>query len=196
MSQNGPSTDKNNKMTKVNLITALSKNRNYLIIFGILLVIAGSAAILFPLISGISVIVIIGVALVISGIVQLIQAFGYEKWSGLLLALFSSIIWLVAGGILLARPMESVAVFTIFLATIFIAEGMLKLILALQMRALKNWIWFLFDAVIALFLGFFLWVQFPFSALWAIGVLSGLNILSSGIATLAIALTIDRTTEK
>lgn len=196
MSQNDPSTDKNNKMTKVNLITALSKNRNYLIIFGILLVIAGSAAILFPLISSISIIIIIGVALVISGIVQIIQAFGYEKWSGLLLALFSSIIWLVAGGVLLARPMESVAVFTIFLAIIFIAEGMLKLILALQMRALKNWTWVLFDAVIALFLGFFLWIQFPFSALWSIGVLSGLNILSSGIATLAIALTIDSMTEK
>jgi len=176
-------------MARVDLITTISKNRNCLIIFGILLIIAGSAAILFPLISSISVIILIGVALVVSGIVQFVQAFRYHKWSGLLLALFASIIWLVAGGVLLARPMQSVGIFTIFLATIFIAEGMLKFILALQMRALKNWQWVLFDGLIALILGISLWIQFPFSALWAIGVLSGLNILSSGIATLAIAIT-------
>ena len=63
----------------------------------------------------------------------------------------------------------------------------MKFILALQMRALRNWTWVLFDGLIAFILGVFLWAQFPFSALWAIGVLSGANILSTGIATLAIA---------
>ncbi|HPF46755.1 MAG: DUF308 domain-containing protein [Alphaproteobacteria bacterium] len=169
------------------LMITISKNRNWLFFFGLMLFVLGAAAILFPLISSISIIIIIGLVLLFSGIIQFIQAFGYHKWSGLLLALFSSIIWAVAGIILLVRPIESVAVFTIILATIFIAEGILKFILALQMRAMKNWTWVLFDGLIAFILGVFLWSQFPFSALWAIGILSGANILSTGIATLAIA---------
>jgi len=169
------------------LILAISKKRSWLITFGILLIIAGIAAIIFPLISSISVILIIGFILVVSGVVQFAQAFGYHKWDDLILAFFASIVWVVAGMLLLTRPAESVAVLTLFLAVAFIAEGILKSILAFKMNAFKGWGWFLFDGGMAIILGALLWIQFPFSAMWAIGVLTGINILSSGIATLVIA---------
>ena len=48
------------------------------------------------------------------------------------------------------------------------------------MRPLPGWGWLLFDGILSTVLGFMLWIQFPSSALWALGILAGISILISG----------------
>ena len=57
---------------------------------------------------------------------------------------------------------------------------MLKTIYAFQMRPLAGWGWLLFDGNLSVVIGMMLWVQFPSSALWALGILAGISILISG----------------
>ena len=57
---------------------------------------------------------------------------------------------------------------------------MLKTIYAFRMRPLAGWGWLLFDGILSLVIGMMLWVQFPSSALWALGILAGISILISG----------------
>ncbi|MEH6832769.1 MAG: DUF308 domain-containing protein [Sulfitobacter sp.] len=158
----------------------IRRNRGTMFSVGIAMIFAGGAAILFPLIGTLSVVWIVGVALIVASIAQSVAAFSYPKWSGIVLGLLVAALWLVAGLFLLLRPLEGVFALTVVVAAVFLIEGVLKTILSFQIRPLAGWGWLLFDGLFTVVLGGMLWWQLPLSALWALGTLAGISIMLSG----------------
>lgn len=154
--------------------------RGWTVAMGVIMILTGLGAIIFPLISSIGVTISVAILLVIAGIAQIIQAFRYPKWSKLLLGFLIGILWLATGIALAARPLEGIYILTIFVAAAFIAEGILKAVFAARIRPASGWGWLLFDAAAAVAVGLLLWWQFPFSSLWALGLLAGINIMIAG----------------
>lgn len=156
------------------------RNRGTMITFGIAMILAGAAAILFPLISSLSVVWIVAVTLIVASIAQSVGAFSYPKSSGVILGQLVAALWLIAGLFLLLRPFEGVFALTVVVAAVFVVEGLLKAILSFQIRPVAGWGWLLFDGLITVVLGAMLWWQLPLSALWALGTLTGISIMFSG----------------
>ena len=160
--------------------STMRRSRNLLIALGIVMVVAGTAAIVFPYFSTLGVTVCVGVMLIVAGIAQGIGAFSQPKWTGAVLGLIVAALWLFAGGYLLARPLEGVFILTVVMATVFLVEGALKAIFSFQIRPETGWGWVLFDAIASVVLGVLLWWQLPSSAIWALGVLAGIRIMIAG----------------
>ena len=158
----------------------IRRNRRSMVALGIAMILAGVAAILFPLVSTLSVVWIVGVTLIVASIAQSVGAFSYPKWSGIILGLLVAALWLMAGLFLLLRPLEGVFALTVVVAAVFLIEGVLKTFLSFQIRSLAGWGWLLFDGLITVVLGGMLWWQLPLSALWALGTLAGISIMLSG----------------
>lgn len=173
----------------------ISSSRGWMIATGIIMILAGTGAIVFPLITSFGVAICVAILLAIAGFVQIIHAFSYPSWGKILLALLVGILWLLAGIVLLARPMEGVFVLTIFVAAAFLAEGILKTIFAFKIRPVTGWGWMLFNGIAAATVGILLWWQLPFSALWALGLLAGINILISGWTLVMLASAIGKSKE-
>ena len=173
----------------------ISSSRGWMIATGIIMILAGTGAIVFPLITSFGVAICVAILLAIAGFVQIIHAFSYPSWGKILLALLVGILWLFAGIVLLARPMEGVLVLTIFVAAAFLAEGILKTIFAFKIRPATGWGWMLFNGIAAATVGILLWWQLPSSALWALGLLAGINILISGWTLVMLASAIGKSTE-
>jgi len=57
---------------------------------------------------------------------------------------------------------------------------------AVQIRPVSGWGWMLANGVITLLLGWMLWKQWPLSGAWAVGVLFGVQLISTGASLLAI----------
>ena len=160
--------------------SAFARSRSWMVALGIVTIIMGSAAILFPLFGSIAVAIVIGFTFVIAGIAQIIAAFSYPKWGVRILTFIVGVLCLVAGVFLLANPVEGIFALTIVVAAIFLVEGILKTIYAFRMRPLTGWGWLLFDGILSVVIGLMIRVQFPSSALWALGILAGISILISG----------------
>lgn len=163
-----------------------SRSRAWLTAFGIVMVLAGLGAIAFPLTSSLGVEICVGIMFVIVGIAQSLIAFRSPKWFDLILGLIG-LAWLLAGIFLLMKPMEGIAILTIVVTASLLFEGLLKVFFAFLMRSIVGWGWILFDGLLALILGVLLWIQFPTSALWALGTLAGINILFSGLTLIMLA---------
>jgi uncharacterized membrane protein HdeD (DUF308 family) len=71
---------------------------------------------------------------------------------------------------------------TLVLAIFLLFEGVLELILYFRIRRIRHAGWILFDGLITLLLGFFIWVQWPSSSVWVIGTLVGISLIFSGIS--------------
>ena len=174
-------------VNKNSMASSIAKGRNWLIAMGVILIIVGTLAIIFPFVTSLSVAIIIGISLVFAGVAQAFQSFSYPKWSGLLLALFVGILWAVAGIYMLARPLEAVFVLTILLAAAFVVEGIAKIVFSFRLKPIAGWGWMLFNGIMATAVGLLLWLQLPLSATWALGLLVGLNIALSGWSIIMIA---------
>lgn len=171
---------------------AVSEHRTWFIILGIVLILLGIGAIVFPLMTTIAVKIMIGWLFLIGGIVQIVHAFSTQKWSSFFLNLLVGALYLFAGGWLAFFPFTGIITLTIFLAAMFIVQGILEFGMAFRMRPQSGWVWMLVSGIIALLLGILIFAGLPGTAVWAIGLLVGINLLSSGFAYLFLGMSAGR----
>jgi uncharacterized membrane protein HdeD (DUF308 family) len=166
----------------------IADNWGWFLALGILLIIAGVAAITFPLLSTIATKIALGWIFLIAGALIVVHAFSIRQWQGFLLSLLIGVLYLVAGGWLAFTPFAGVVALTILLAALFLAEGVLEVIMGLRVRPHEGWGWLLLSGLIAIAVGVLIAAELPSSAAWAIGLLTGINLLSSGVSFAALAL--------
>lgn len=164
-----------------------------IIALGVVMIIAGVAAIISPYVSSLGVSVCVGVMLIVAGIAQAVSSFRYSGWGRVLLGLLVAVLWAFGGGYLLARPLEGMFVMTVVVAAGFIASGIVKTVASFGMRPLGGWGWLLFDGIMSVALGVLLWLKLPVAALWALGLLAGINIMFSGLTLVMVPIAISRT---
>ena len=161
-------------------------NALWLVALGVLTVIAGILAIASPLLSGLIVVVLIGVALAIGGVARTIAAFSAGSFGQGALAFIGGILTFGAGLILGARPGIGLATLTLMLGAYLLIDGISSAVLAFHVRPVSGWGSILFSAVMAVILGFLLLREWPLSGMWAIGTLLGVNLLVSGFSLISV----------
>jgi uncharacterized membrane protein HdeD (DUF308 family) len=129
----------------------------------------------------------LGWLILFDGFVQLGHAFrskgvGHIVWKVLVAAFY-----LFAGIYLLVRPARGVLGLTLALGILFVAEGITALITYLWTPGRRSG-WLLADGLIALVLGFLIWVHWPSRSFWVLGTFAGIAILMNGITRLMMAL--------
>jgi uncharacterized membrane protein HdeD (DUF308 family) len=163
---------------------ALKRAGGWTIGLGILLLVLGIAAILFPLASSLAAVVWIGWLLLIGGVVLLIHALHRREEGGFWLKLLWAVVYLVAGLLLLANPVSAIFTLTIVLAVLWVVEGITAIVLAFRLKPARPWGWVLFDGILTLLLGLLVWVGWPGNAPWLLGLFLGLSLLSTGVSLL------------
>jgi uncharacterized membrane protein HdeD (DUF308 family) len=166
----------------------IADNWGWFLTLGIIFVLAGIAAIAFPLLSTIAAKIALGWIFMVSGVVLLIHSFSTREWGGFLLGLLLGVLYVVAGGWLAFFPFTGIVTLTILLAALFLAEGVLEVMMGVRVRPHEGWGWMVASGLVAIAAGVLIAMDLPSSATWAIGLLVGLNLLSSGISFIVLAL--------
>ena len=166
----------------------IQKNWGWFLALGIVFVLAGLAAIAFPLLSTIAAKVALGWIFLAGGVLMILHAFSASGWRGFLLGLLIGILYVVAGGWLAFFPFTGIITLTILLAALFLAEGVLEVIMAFRVRPHEGWFWLLLSGLVAAAVGVMIAMGLPSSATWAIGLLTGINLLMTGASFIALAL--------
>jgi uncharacterized membrane protein HdeD (DUF308 family) len=166
----------------------IADNWGWFLALGIVLVIAGAVAILFPLLSTIAAKIMLGWIFLVSGVLLVIHAFSIKQWRGFLWGLLVGALYVVAGAWLAFLPFTGIITLTILLAALFLAEGVLEVAMALRVRPHEGWFWLLLSGLVAIAVGVLIAYELPSSAAWAIGLLAGVNLLSTGLSFVLLAL--------
>jgi uncharacterized membrane protein HdeD (DUF308 family) len=162
---------------------------NWLLLAGILLAILGLAAILSPSIAGEAVVYVIGGFLVLTGAIQLMAGWRSDSVTGKLSQMVQGAIGIVAGIAVLAHPFYGLAALSLVLAVFFLMDGIWKIVNSFSYRPAAGWLAVLASGLIAVALAWMIWRQWPVSGLWAVGILVGVDLLSTGLALITLALT-------
>jgi uncharacterized membrane protein HdeD (DUF308 family) len=172
------------------LATSLSAHWKLFLIEGIVLVILGLAAIMLPLIATIAIAIVVGWVFLFSGVVGLLATFRMRSAPGFWWSLFSGILGVVAGIVLLRWPLQGVFSLTLVLTLFLALEGIVSIMYALEhKRELSGrWALMLLSGVVDLILAGMIYAGLPGTAAWAVGLLVGINMVFGGSAVIAMAL--------
>lgn len=158
------------------------------LILGIVLLLGGMAAIAFPFLSTVAAKLALGWIFLFAGVMTVVHAFSAGNWRGFLWNLLIGILYAVAGAYLVLFPLAGILTLTMLVAVLFLADGILEIIMAYRLRPHSGWGWVLASGVAALIAGFLIASQFPSSATWVIGVLVGIKMIMTGWSYIALAL--------
>jgi uncharacterized membrane protein HdeD (DUF308 family) len=160
------------------------------LIEGILLTVLGLAAIILPPLASLAVTIFLGWMFLISGIAGLALTFWARGLPGFWWSLLSAVLAIGAGIILLAEPVQGTATLTIVVGVYFLAEGVATILYALEHRRelSQRWSWLLVSGLVDIVIAGLIISGWPASALWAIGLLVGINLLFGGATLIGMAL--------
>ncbi|PDT87524.1 hypothetical protein CO669_25530 [Bradyrhizobium sp. Y36] len=157
---------------------------------GILLAVLGIAALILPPLASLAIAIFLGWMFLVSGIGGLIVTYWARSTPGFWWSLISAALAVLAGLLLLARPMQAVLTLTIVLGAYFLAEGVATIMYALEHRRelSSRWSWLLISGLVDIAISFMVITGLPSSAEWAIGILVGINLLFGGASLIGMAL--------
>jgi uncharacterized membrane protein HdeD (DUF308 family) len=161
----------------------------WVLVAGLVEIVLGLIAILWPAVASVSVAILLGILLLISGGVALVGAFAARGWH-----FFGRLLWSFVSGLgglyLLVFPDEGLVGLTALLVIVMFLTGSAFVALALFGGGNRGVL--LAVGAIDIIVGAFVWAELPSSASWAIGLLVGFHLLARGIETMTFGLSLRR----
>lgn len=161
----------------------------FLLIQGVFMIALGALAVSLPHIATIAFEISVGWLFLLVGGVKTFAALKSRYAPGYWWSMATTLLAIVFGLVLIAQPVEGIVTLTIAVIIIFIVEGVAAILIALEYRRhVGNWGWHIFSGVVNLALAYFLWKGLPATADWAIGVLIGINLITTGFSLTMLSL--------
>jgi uncharacterized membrane protein HdeD (DUF308 family) len=146
---------------------------------GLVLVILGAIALFLVPAATLATVLVLGWLLVISGIIECVHAFQMRRWGGVFLHLVGGILGVVVGLLVVMHPVAGALAWTLLFASFFTVVGIFRIVAAARLK-FPFWGWAVFDGAVTTLLGLILWVSWPWSGLWFLGVALGVSLILRG----------------
>jgi uncharacterized membrane protein HdeD (DUF308 family) len=158
---------------------------------GVIMVILGAAAFAAPTLAAIAVDIFVGWLFLTSGVVGLVALLSVRGVPALIWTLISAVLSVVVGALLIWRPVQGAFSLTLVLTTFFIVEGIFHIVASVTYRSVMpgSWNWMVASGVANLALAAVIIAGWPLSAGLFLGLLVGVNLITSGLALIMAAIT-------
>jgi len=160
---------------------------NFLFFEGIIFVVLGILALTLPWIFTIGFTLVLGWLLIIAGVVTGIRMVQRYQKSGFWSSLIMTALLVGLGIAMILWPTTATEVLTIILSIFFFLEGVTKIFFAIRLRTVGNVRWVALAGIVSVAIAAIIWVGWPQTAHWFIGLLIGINLLFFGFAQIAFA---------
>ncbi len=157
---------------------------------GVVMVILGILAVAWPAVATLAVDIYVGWLFLISGTVGLVAMFSARDVPAFFWTLLTAALAMAVGVLLIWKPAEGAESLTIVLTAFFIAEGVFQIAGSFAYRDAMpgSWGWMFVSGISDLALAGLLVLYWPVSAAWALGLLVGVNLITSGVAIVVTAI--------
>jgi uncharacterized membrane protein HdeD (DUF308 family) len=160
--------------------------RGWLIFGGVVSLLVGFFAIGAPGLFSVVLTQFLGALLLVLGVAGVFQALFGKNTAHRVLSLLSALVRGAAGAALLFLTGEGMAILTLILAAVFVAEGLFCVATSFGMKSNPAWSWLFLNGVVALILGGMIFAKWPSDAAWMIGLLYGIQSIFTGFALMMV----------
>ncbi len=164
------------------------------LIQGGVMMLAGLIALVFPAFMSMGLLSLLGWLLILSGIVQIISLIGATQVPYFWLQLVTVALEMLVGYLLVSNPAAGLVAVTFLMLVLFLVGGIARVVFALMIRPMQDWIWVMASGLVAIVCALVLFGSLPQAASWLLGFLLGIQLLAAGGAQALVAWRVRRTT--
>lgn len=146
------------------------------------MVLAGVLALIFPAFASAGILALLGWLLVISGVAQVVSLWGATQVPYFWLQLVTLSLEILVGYLLITRPEAGLVAVTFLMLVLFLISGIARVVFALMIRPMQDWLWVLASGIVAIGCAAILFASLPEAATWLLGVLLGIELIAIGAA--------------
>jgi uncharacterized membrane protein HdeD (DUF308 family) len=168
--------------TESTIKSELLKASKSVIIIGILALILGIVALIYPASVGKISTVVIGVFLVIGALFRLSFAFLSYTIGSMLLKYLYALLMLIAGVWIVMNPYMGLEALTIVMAVYFIIDGVTAAIYSFSLGPVGGGLYLLLSGIIGVVLGIVIFTKWPESSNYVLGIYLGIKLIFDGLA--------------
>jgi uncharacterized membrane protein HdeD (DUF308 family) len=168
----------------------LRKGTTWGVVLGVLIALLGVLAIALPLVATLAVTLLFGWLFIGVGVFQIVYAIQTRQGGQFPWKLIWGLLYLAAGVLILFNPVQGVLTLTLILGVTIFVQSAIQIVMAFQLRPAAHWGWLLFSGILGIILGILIWSNWPYSAVWVLGLWVGINLLVDGITIVVASLTL------
>lgn len=164
------------------------KNWILWLVVGVLSVLGGVLALANPLAASVAAETIIAWTFLLAGVLQVITAIRARGFAATLWAALIGVLGVLIGVSLLANPLAGLVSLTTIMGVVLLALGLAKLITAWSLRGADLFWLILLSGALSILLGAMIFASFPASVVRSLGLLLAIELISNGVALIALSL--------
>lgn len=162
------------------VLGAVANRPGTLIWMGLLMIVLGTIGIMAETLFSIASISLVGGFALAAGIMQALHALQAKGWKSVSIQMVFALIYVAIGVIVWVSPAAALEGVTLYLATLFFATGVLRLMTAFQHTAFSGWFMPLVSAALSILLGGLILAGWPDNSTWVPGMLIAIELLLQG----------------
>lgn len=182
----------NSETTLVKEIKKVSKSVIYI---GLLALLLGIIAVVYPAGIGKFTAVVIGVFLILGGIFRLSFAIVSFSMGSMILRYLYAILMIIAGIWIISNPSNGLAALTLVMAIYFIVDGITEIAYSFSLMPVGGGAYMLLSGIAGLIIGGLIFFHWPESSNYALGIYLGIKLIIDGAMLSLTAYTVRKTSK-
>ena len=164
----------------------------WIVALGAVYIMAGFFALGSIAMATVASVLVVGVAMIVAGVAEVINAFQIKSWGKFLIWALLGVLYIVAGFVTFENPLLAAALLTLVLGGSLLASGIMRIILAFNMKREAPSIWVAVSGVITLLLGLLILARWPINSVYILGLFLGIDLIIAGAGWIGIGLGLHR----
>jgi uncharacterized membrane protein HdeD (DUF308 family) len=169
-------------------IAPLKSKWGWIVALGVVYLIAGIIALGSVVQATEAAVWVVGVMMIISGAFEVIHSFQIKSWGRFLFWLALGVLYIIAGFIAFENTLLTAVWLTLLLGAALVASGIVRVFLGFNMKGGTPWGWVVASGLITLLLGIIILVHWPYSGLYALGIILGVDLVFAGAGWIGLGL--------
>jgi uncharacterized membrane protein HdeD (DUF308 family) len=161
--------------------------------WAVVMILLGLLAVILPLATRIAVSVIVAWIVLLSGLAYVVSAVADRNAGAFIWRLLIGLVYITGGSYLAFHPQIALETLALLVGVIFTIESILEFVTFFQFRVYAGSVWALFDGLATLLMAFLIVFPWPNSSSWVIGIILGINLMTTGFAVLIYSLAARKT---
>lgn len=170
----------------------VSAKWGWFLFLGLVSILAGVFAVAHPLIVTLFGVIFIGASLVVNGGMQIVQSFMTKSWGDTALSMLCGVVSVIGGILIMQEPVQGSVVITLFLLAVLVVGGISRIMIAFHHRELPMWWLLALGGLASVVVGIVLYMALPWSGLWVLGTMIGVELIFQGVGWVAFGMDLRR----
>jgi uncharacterized membrane protein HdeD (DUF308 family) len=174
-------------------LAALKTKWGWCVALGVGLLVAGFIALLSVVAATVVTVWWVGAMMIVAGIIEIVHGFRMKGWGRAILWTIIGALYVFGGFFAMMNPLLASVVLTLVLGVALIVAGIARMVLGFHLKAGQHGGLVIFSGVVTLLFGLIILLHWPFSSLYVLGIILGVDLIFAGMGWINLGFFLKRT---